>query len=551
MGEPSNFQEEAPRDHRVLVLGLDGATTEVIGPMVMGGRLPNLAKLINEGSFGVLESTVPPVTIPAWVSMMTGKNPGKLGVFDLLKRKGYSVEPNGFCYVRHTPLWHILNKYGLRTGILNLPGTYPPEEVDGFMVTGMMTPSKRSPYSYPSTLASDLDSTVSQYEIDVRQWQYFDDDPFIKDVYKVMTKRGRAAEYLIKSIFCDFYMIVFTSSDRLQHVLWEKREVVESFWEELDKVLGRILRLFGDDSTVFVVSDHGFGPLVKTFYVNEWLRSKGYLRVKREVNKKFLVRLGRLIERLYLFLGEKRLLRHVAGFLDKFLGLDRLQKYVYLYLSNERLEGRVDWNNTKAFSCVHTPHFGNIYVNIKGKMRSGCVLEEERDLIRNSIIKELKKLIDPNTGKLLKIEAYKAEEVYSGPHLFDAPDIAFIIDEGRCEVDAKVGDGTIFEDGASFTGWTGTHTRNGIFLAKGPSIKRGYKMEKARITDVASTILHLFGIPSHPEMDGKVLEIFEEDAEFKKRESLMTPSVKKMREPCFNEEEKALIEARLRKLGYI
>jgi predicted AlkP superfamily phosphohydrolase/phosphomutase len=184
-------------------------------------------------------------------------------------------------------------------------------------------------------------------------------------------------------------------------------------------------------------------------------------------------------------------------------------------------------------------------------MRSGCVLEEERDLIRNTLIEELKKLIDPTTGKYMKIEAYKAEDVYSGSHLKDAPDIAFIIDEGRCEVDAKVGDGTIFEDGAPFTRWTGTHTRNGIFMAKGPCIKRGYKLEKARITDVASTILHLFGIPIPPEMDGEVLEIFEDDTEFKKRESIMAPSIKEKMEPSFNEEEKALIEARLRKLGYI
>jgi len=230
---------------RVLVLGLDGATFRIIEPMVGRGRLPNLARLMSEGACGVLESTLPPVTIPAWPSMMTGKNPGKLGYYDFLRREGYGVEPNGYCYDGQAPLWQILNRYGVKTGVMNLPGTYPPDEVDGFMVSGMLTPSKRSPYSYPATLGADLDVKVQEYEIDVPQWQYFDEGVFVKDLYKVTEKRARAAEYLIKEIPCEFYMIVFTSSDRLQHVMWDQPEVVEAYWEWLDRIVGRILGLFG------------------------------------------------------------------------------------------------------------------------------------------------------------------------------------------------------------------------------------------------------------------------------------------------------------------
>jgi predicted AlkP superfamily phosphohydrolase/phosphomutase len=126
----SNTQgaNEVRVNDRVLVLGLDGATLDVIEPLARSGRLPHLAKLMEEGAWGVLESTLPPVTIPAWVSMMTGKNPGRLGMYDLLKRQGYGVEPNGYCYSKHVPLWHTLNRYGIRTGVMNLPGTYPPEE---------------------------------------------------------------------------------------------------------------------------------------------------------------------------------------------------------------------------------------------------------------------------------------------------------------------------------------------------------------------------------------------------------------------------------------
>jgi len=537
---------------RVLVLGLDGASFDIIEPMAKSGRLPNLARLIEEGSSGILESTIPPVTIPAWVSMMTGKNPGKLGFFDLLRRDGYGVEPNGYCYGSHSPIWQILNSYGVRTGVMNLPGSYPPDEVDGFMVAGMMTPSKRSPFSYPATLAADLDSTVSRYEIDVPQWQYFDEGHFIKDVYKVTEKRGRAAEYLVESIPCDFYMVVFTSSDRLQHVLWSKREVIEAYWEKLDGVIGRILRLLGDDTTVLVVSDHGFGPLVRTFYVNEWLHSRGYLRVKRGAGEGRIVRLGKLMERLYRFLGEKRLLHPLTVLLNEVLGLDRLKRYTYSYLSHERVGERVDWSRTKAFSIVHTPHFGHIYLNLNGKMSHGCVSEEEREGLRRAIINELATLTEPQTGKRLKVDVYPAEEIYSGPFAKEAPDIVFLVDDGRCEMDAKVGKGSLFEAGASMTGWTGTHTKDGVFIARGPGIKRGYRMRKASILDVAPTILRLFGISPPGEMDGRVMEdIFIEPAENIERKPLTASRGRRALNVGLDEEEKTLVEARLRRLGYI
>jgi len=261
--------------------------------------------------------------------MTTGMNPGKLGFFDLLQIDGYGVKPSGYCYENTNPIWKILNQYGIKTGVINLPGTYPPDEVEGFMVTGMLTPSKRSLYSFPKSLSTSLDQTVSDYEIDVPQWQYFDEGDFIKDVYKVTWKRQRAAEYLVSNMQCEFYMIVFTSSDRLQHVLWHKKDIVESFWEELDEIIGRIIDLFDEDTNVFIVSDHGFGPLEKTFYVNEWLRKNMFLRVKRKINHSALVKLGMIAEKLYLFLRERKIMSPILSFINEVVGFDRLLKYSY------------------------------------------------------------------------------------------------------------------------------------------------------------------------------------------------------------------------------
>lgn len=552
MSKTSGSSKKGIDRRRVLVLGLDGATFSIIEPMVRSGRLPNLAKLTAEGACGILESTLPPVTVPAWPSMMTGKNPGKLGYYDFLRREGYGVEPNGYCYEEHAPLWQILNRYGVRTGVMNLPGTYPPGAVDGFMISGMLTPSKRSLYSYPATLGADLDTKVHDYEIDVPQWQYFDEGVFVKDLYKVTEKRAIAAEYLIKQIPCDFYIIVFTSCDRLQHVLWDQPEVIETYWEWLDRIVGRILGLFGEETTVFVVSDHGFGPLERTFFVNEWLRRKKFLRVKLKINEKALVKVGRLFERLYRFLGERELVRPIVGLLNKLVGFDLLQRYTYAYLSSERLESKVNWRKTKAFSCVHTPHFGQIYINMRGKMRKGRVSEDERERLKDAIIKELKGLPYSDGGGGPNVEAYKAEDIYSGPRVGDAPDIVFLLDGGRCEVDAKVGEGRIYAKGSPFTGWKGTHTMDGVFIARGPGIKPGHRLEKASILDVAPTVLRVFGIPPQQEMDGRALEeIFSYDATFPELEATEAPEREKKDGAGLSEEEKALIEARLRKLGYI
>lgn len=537
---------------KVLVLGIDGATFDVIEPMAEEGRLPVICRLMNEGAWGKMESTIPPVTIPAWVSMMTGKNPGKLGFYDLLRREGYGVEPNSSCFKNTSPVWKILNRYGVSTGVMNVPGTYPPDEVDGFMVTGMMTPSKRNGFSYPPTLGVDLESNVREYEIDLPYWQYFDEGTFVKDLYKVTEKRGLAAEYLIEHIPCEFYMVVFTSSDRLHHLMWNHRDVVEAYWEELDRVLGRVLEHFGDDATVFVVSDHGFASLERTFFVNEWLNKQGFLKVKPQFIKRTFVKFGTFVEGIYHFLCEMKLVKPLVNFLKMVLGLDTFSKYFYSYLSNMNLESRVKWEKTKAFSCVHTSEFGQIYINLEGKMKDGFVSKTERDMLVDKIIEKLHELPGVSKGDTSRVEAWKAEDIYHGPYVESAPDIVFSIDGGRCEIDAKVGEGRIFADGAPLKSWTGTHVKDGVFIACGPEIRRNFRFEGASIMDVAPTVLKLFGIPHNNEMDGRVLdEIFREDIVFMEKEQLVEVADGDHDVTALTSKEKALIEARLKKLGYV
>jgi predicted AlkP superfamily phosphohydrolase/phosphomutase len=307
----------------------------------------------------------------------------------------------------------------------------------------------------------------------------------------------------------------------------------------------------GDETTIFVVSDHGFGPLERTFFVNEWLCRKGFLKARRKINERAMVKLGRFFEWLYRFLGKRDLLKPVVWFLNKSIGIEKLQKIAYSYLSNARLEGRVNWGKTRAFSCIHTPHFGQIYLNKEGEMMDGCVSETEYDELLEALMEELRDLVDPRTGERVKVEAHYARDIYSGSHIREAPEIIFLLDEGRCEIDAKVGEERLFAEGSPFTGWKGTHTKSGVFIAKGPGVKSGFRVDKATVMDVTPTLLRFFGVPLQPDMDGRVLdEIF--------KEGLISPErmeiglSKEMEEPQrLDESERAVIEERLKKLGYI
>ncbi|MFQ6080988.1 MAG: alkaline phosphatase family protein [Candidatus Bathyarchaeia archaeon] len=554
---------------RILIIGIDGATFDLIKPWVKEGWLPNLAKLIERGVSGKLESTMPPCSIPAWISFATGKNPGKLGVYDLMERRnnGYTVKPWNPSSLKGKTLWDILSDYRVKVGILNFPGTFPPRKVNGFMVTGMLTPSEKKNFTYPESLKSELNHVVGRYELDVDHWMYSDEDRFLRDVYRVTEKRGKAAEYLIQEFGCQFIIVVFTSTDRIQHVMWKHMDathpqhdpkraqrylgVIKAYWRRLDQIVGKLIKGFEDGGTIVVMSDHGFGPRKKTFYVNEWLRQEGFLKLKKSTGKSPLARVA---ESLYYYLGNIRVYRILTVLLQRLIGRELIYRYAYIFLSYEELINTVDWTQTKAFSCLHTAHLGHIYINLRGREPQGCVELRDYEKLRNEIIRRLSRLRDPWSGEQLKMEIYRSEEIYSGPYVNQAPDIIFMMNDGECEVDTNFGHNSLFKQGSFDLRHTGTHTKRGIFIASGPSIKEGNEITGAKIIDLAPTVLRLFGIPLPKDVDGRVLnEIFSEGSSPAKREATFSGAVEAEEGRRFNvpkEDEKRIVE-RLRRLGYL
>ena len=153
---------------KVVVIGLDAATWTVIRPWMAEGKMPNLAKLMKAGVSGALESILPPITPPAWTSFMTGKNPGKHGIFHFVETEhgGYAMNYANATSRRSQTVWKLLNDAGYSVGTMNIPFTYPPERLNGFQISGMDTPSETSPFIHPPELREELVEHLGGIQLD-------------------------------------------------------------------------------------------------------------------------------------------------------------------------------------------------------------------------------------------------------------------------------------------------------------------------------------------------------------------------------------------------
>lgn len=511
---------------KVLVIGLDGATFDLIRPWAEQGYLPNIANLIENGVSGHLKSTIPPITSPAWVSFATGMNPGKLGVFDLMKHKveEHELIPYSTKDIKAETIWKILSNRGFSVGVLNVPLTYPPEKVNGFIISGMPTPSEDSEFTYPKELKSELDKIVDGYELDVKQGEYYSEEVFLKDLYRILNKRCEAAKYLMRKQRSEFFMVVFDCCDRVQHFMWrhtdpnhplfDKRKYnkykdsIRDFWIELDKKVGEIIKEMDEDTIVILMSDHGFGINDKVFYINDWLIKNGFLILDDGIKKNILIR-NFIIKKL------SNILRKLGIY--EFIVLsfhEKIRKFIESpYLSFKDAKEKVNWKKTTAYSMPHTSAFGNIYIN-SDKSQNYTYSGRLYNNVRDEIIDKLKNLRDPITGNRLKVDVYKPEDIYKGEYVGKAPDIIYFIEDLRCIPHCGIGHTTIIERCSWSPKQNASHRMNGIFICTGKGIKKGETITNAEIIDLAPTILHIMGIPIPRDMDGKVLtEIFEEGSE--------------------------------------
>lgn len=559
---------------KVLVIGLDGATPDLLFPLAIEGKLPNLNRIIKDGASGTLTSTYPPLSGPAWASFMTGKNPGKHGVFHFIERKkdGFNIRLLNAKDIHAKSLWSILSESGKKVGVMHIPLTYPPERVNGFLISGLGTPVTENDANVPNsdfTYPIDLKEKLKElnYKIHVALKDKIKEDELLRDIHYTTEKRAESALYFIKNYDWNFFMVVFEGTDYVQHFFWKYMDkshpaynpakakiygnAIFDYYQKIDGIIGEIIKQLDDNTTVIIMSDHGFGPLHKEVHLNTWLKSIGLLKLKKKADKMsipkyWLLKHGFSKERFWNLLMKFNLVKLTAIIPKKIR--DGMP-------TRENSFSIIDWTKTKAYSFGY---MGMMYINLKGREPEGIVTPEEYDELRDYIIKELYKIRDPENGKKIVDKVFKKEEIYSGPYINKAPDLYILTDMKYVDVDIGDLDGTFIKPaGKSYiqrmpAGRSGQHRLHGIFLIKGKNINKGTKIN-GRIIDIAPTILYAMGVPIPSDMDGKVLkDVFEppylesEPIQYKDILQKETPE-----EFEVYKEDEEIVKERLRNLGYL
>ncbi len=550
---------------KVLVIGLDGVTFDLLGPWIQAGELPNLQKLISQGASGKLRTTLPPISSSSWSSFLTGVNPGKHGLVDFVYpgADSYKVSMINAASRRTRALWNWLNDAGYKVGLLGIPTTYPPEPVDGFMISGFLAPGPESEWAYPSELKQELKAELGEFLLspDERYRSSQRLDRFLDDLVASVENRTQAALYLMRNKPWDLFAVVYWDTDMVQHETWRLldpdhprhdageaaayREKILAFHRKVDADVGRLLSEVDSDTLVVIMSDHGFGPVHSFFLTNNWLSSIGLLQFKRNpwtAFKRLLFRLGYTplkMFRLAKALGMASLRRKV-----RFQQKSGLLNRVFLSFDD------VDWSRTRAFSIGS---FGQVYVNLAGVRPQGIVQPgQEYQELREQLVREAQALRDPRTGEPLIERVYRREEIYSGPYIARTPDL--IVQPRGWEYmafgHADFGSNKLVE---SIIGLSGHHRPDGVLILAGAGVKPGMQLEGASILDLAPTILHAMNVPVPQEFDGRVLaEAFTTSSPLARPVTYSPSNLYKdgTSEPDLSDQDMEQVQEKLRGWGY-
>lgn len=557
--------------NKVVVIGLDGAPFPLIQKWVNSGDLPNLAQITNRGSFGVLRSTIPVHSPTAWSTFITGLNPGKHGVYDFVRREpeSYRLRVTRSNQIAGASLWHLLSTNGRKVGIMNVPMTYPPEEVNGFLISGLGTPDYVS-YTYPPSLSQELNS--AGYRVNKK---FFYDperiDEWLEDLHQVSELRGKIACQLMRDKTWDFFMVVFRNTDEICHFFWrhmdsthpehdpgapEKyKSAILDLYRRVDHWVGEIRKAAGNDTNIIVMSDHGAGPLYKDVFINEWLLANGWLKLKEEPPKRRLIdsfsrRTG--FTRKQISDALTRLHLHRLEVLIKRLLGDRI--YVLPRDDRPEFSTAIDWSDTKAYSFGY---YGQIFINLKGREPAGIVDPgQEYTILRQEIAQKLYELIDPEDSQGVVDRVFFKEELFDGPYLNEAPDLLAIMRDlsyiTRKGYEFAQERGVLFRK--PYTNESGSHRIEGILIGSGPDLASIPDLPDHDIQDLTPTLLHLMRCPIPDNMDGLVMKRFLTEGYMAQNPIQYTSETAEKRDDSdddWDDQAEAEITERLKNLGYL
>ena len=460
---------------KVAIIGLDCAEPSLVFDR-FADHLPNLTRLRDRGAWGKLRSCDPPITVPAWMSMMSSKDPGTLGYYGFRNRADRSYDKMNTATslaVKEPLLWDYLGRAGKRVILLGVPQTYPPRPVNGLMVTDFLTPSIESNYTYPPELKAEIASLpdVHPYEFDVSDFRTPDKGKIRAALARMTEKRFALARHLVTTKSWDFFMMVEMGTDRVHHAFWQYfdpahhryepgnpfESVILDYYKLVDHQVGRLLEVLPTDAHIFVVSDHGAQCMDGGIALNEWLIQKGELVVQD------------------------------------------------IPTIPTRLEAlKVDWSRTTAWGAGG--YYGRLFLNVRGREPQGTVAPENYEATRNRLIAELEALGDPD-GRPIGTRVHKPEDLYREVRGAAPPDLFVYFGNLRWRSVGTVGAGSIH----TFENDTGpddaNHAQDGLLMLSGPGVPALGPVEGMQLMDVSPTVLKLFGLDVPADMQGTPIRL--------------------------------------------
>jgi predicted AlkP superfamily phosphohydrolase/phosphomutase len=460
-----------------MVIGLDCADPELAFERWIDD-LPNIKRVRDAGLHGKLRSVTPPITVPAWMCMMTSRDPGELGVYGFRNRSEYGYDKLSVANsasIKEETVWDILSREGKDSIVIGVPPTYPVKPLRGSLISCFLTPGSQSQYTYPHELRPEVQRLVGDYMVDVKGFRTEKKQWLLNQIYEMTTKRFTLAKHLLKTRPWDFFMMVEMGTDRIHHGFWQFmdvkhvlyagdnnpfRDAIYKYYRYVDSLLGELLEFADANTRLLIVSDHGAKRMDGAIALNEWLLQKGYLTLK-----------------------------------------------CYPAAPTRFDDLEVDWPKTQAWG--EGGYYGRISLNIEGREPQGSVPRHQYDSLRRKLKEELESLGDAE-GRSIGTRVVFSDEAYKTTRNI-APDLSVFLGDLYWRSSGMVGSGKI-HGRENDTGPDGAnHNWDGIFLmAEGRDLARSKRSAVPvlglRLYDIAPTILEAFKISAPLQMQGRAVQ---------------------------------------------
>ncbi len=442
---------------KLFVFGLDGVPFDFFDKKLKG-KIPNIESLIENSQYGILKSITPPITVPAWACMLSGKTPGDLGIYGFRNRtkEDYKLKILTSYDLKSDTVLEILSRKGKRIISIGIPPSYPPKPINGIRLSCFLTPGPESKYTYPEEIKREIEKKFGEYMFDAKGFRTEKKDWLKNEIYKLTEQRFEVVKYFLRKENFDLFFFVEMGTDRIHHGFWrffdrehklyeknnEYEDVIPEYYTFLDKKIGEILEMLPSDIWIMVVSDHGAKKIEGCVAVNELLIKEGYLKLKEN------------------------------------------------FKEQKRLEpDMIDFKKTLAYG--EGGYYSRIFLNVKGRDKEGILDKKDYERVRNEL-KEIFENLKNEEGKEIGTKAYFPEEIYPEVNGFP-PDLIVIFGDLDYRSVGSVGINKIFTLENDTGPDDANHSYEGVYFIKDPE-ERLKGRKDGEIYDIASTILKIFGV---------------------------------------------------------